>query len=187
MINYEPKIKKELNVFAQYLSAWGDIPSILTDIINKFNVSQNTALEFGVEYGYSTSALANLFKKVIGVDTFKGDIHAGKKSDHFEQTKNDLKKWNNISLIKSDYKDFIVKCDEHFDLIHIDIIHTYEDTFACGDWALNHSNIVLFHDTESFPEIKKVCEDLAIKHNCEFYNYPNSNGLGILVKNFKTM
>ena len=55
---YEPKI---INVS----SAWGDIPTIIQDIINRFNIKQNSCLEFGVEYGLSTSALANYFKIVI--------------------------------------------------------------------------------------------------------------------------
>jgi hypothetical protein len=43
--------------------------------------------------------------------------------------------------------------------------------------------VVIFHDTISFPAVKKACEDLAEKHNMEFYNYPLYNGLGILIRN----
>ena len=88
-INYVPKIRdtpKLVNV----INAWGDIPTIIKDIIVTFNINPQTALEFGVEYGYSTSALANYFTKVIGVDTFIGDVHSGKKIIHFELTKDNL-------------------------------------------------------------------------------------------------
>ena len=64
----------------------------------------------------------------------------------------------------------------------IDIVHTYNETFECGEWSINHSDIVVFHDTISFPDIKRVCEDLARLYNLEFYNYPHSHGLGILVR-----
>jgi len=167
-------------------SAWGDIPKILPSIIKKFNIKSDRALEFGVEYGYSTSAMSNFFNEVIGVDTFEGDINSTLKENHIDKTKDLLKEFENIKLIKSDYKDFIINNDETYDLIHIDIIHDYENTYFCGEWAVNHSPIVIFHDTISFPDVMNVCKDLSIKYKLEFYNYPNSNGLGILYnKNFK--
>jgi predicted O-methyltransferase YrrM len=179
---YEPLNREYPSLFKKHPSAWGNIPTILKDIIDRFNINPKIALEFGTEYGYSTSALANYFEKVIGVDIFTGDIHAGIVNDHYEYTKNNLKSWNQIELIKSDYSDFIKENKDYYDLIHIDIIHTYDATFECGNWAVNHSNVVIFHDTESFPEIKRVCSDLAEMHNLEFFNYVESHGLGILVK-----
>jgi hypothetical protein len=106
-------------------------------------------------------------------------------SNHYEYTKANMSAWPNIQLIESDYRDFIKENDEKYDMIHIDIIHTYEATFECGEWAVNHTDVAIFHDTESFPEIKRVCTDLAIKYDLEFYNYSDSHGLGILVKKNK--
>lgn len=180
MENYVPTIIEHPKL-AEGQSAWGDIPTILKDIITRFNLKQNIALEFGVEYGYSTSALSNYFNNVIGVDTFEGDIHSGMKSNHLDLTTEKLKEFTNITLIKSDYKNYINNQSEIFDLIHIDIIHTYEPTFECGEWAVQHSKCVIFHDTESFPEMKKVVQDLATKYNLDCYNYDKSNGLGILI------
>lgn len=171
-------------------SAWGDIPTILDDLIKTFGITQRLALEFGVEYGYSTTALANYFK-VIGVDTFEGDMHAGKVKNHFVETDQRIQSHvyennlNLVTLVKSTYQDFIEKRGKHFepfsvDLIHVDIVHTYEDTFACGDWSLTKSKAVIFHDTESFPDVKRACIDLAKKHYMQFYNYKASNGLGII-------
>jgi len=182
MKDYIPKKRDTPNLFTGKLSAWGDIPTIINDIIEQFSIDPKKALEFGTEYGYSTTALANYFDNVVGVDIFTGDIHAGIRTDHYEFTKNNLSPWKNIELIKSDYRDFIKNHNEFYDLIHVDIIHTYEATYECGDWSLQHANVVIFHDTESFPDIKRVCVDLATKHNFEFYNYPYSHGLGILVK-----
>ena len=182
MINYIPIKRTNPELFTGNPSAWGDIPTILVDIIERFKINPKTALEFGTEYGYSTSALANYFESVTGVDVYVGDTQTGIKKDHYEYTKKCLSKWENINLIKSDYRDFIKTNNDHYDLIHIDILHTYDATFGCGDWALMHSDIVIFHDTESFPIIKQVCKDLSTKHNFEFYNYVPSHGLGILVK-----
>ena len=158
MTTYEPLIIENPKT-ANVISAWGNIPTILKDIINRFNINPKVALEFGVEYGYSTSALANYFEKVIGVDTFIGDRHSGEKINHLKKTLNNLKEWNNIELIQSDFESFIEDNGNIYDLIHVDIIHDYEPTYRCGEWAINHSKVTIFHDTESFPEIKKVCFD----------------------------
>lgn len=162
------------------ISAWGNIPSIIPSIIKKFNIRCNRALEFGVEFGYSTSAISNFFNSVIGVDTFEGDINSTFKQNHFEKTKDLLKEFQNIELIKSDYRDFINTNDEKYDLIHVDIVHDYENTYKCGEWSIKHSKITLFHDTITFPEVMRACEDLSLKYDLEFYNYPDDNGLGIL-------
>lgn len=177
---YRPKNRYYPSVI-NIKSAWGDIPTIIGDIIDRFDIRNDKCLEFGVEYGFSTSALANHFRSVIGVDTFEGDEHSGVKSDHLSETKENLKDYPNINLIKSGYQEWIKDNSEMFDLIHIDIIHDYEHTFECGDWSVQHSPITIFHDTLSFPEVMRACDDLSKKHDLEFLNYPYSNGLGILV------
>ena len=185
MKNYIPSIKHNPIVWDKYASAWGDIPTILKDIILRFKIKNNLCLEFGVEYGYSTSALSNYFKKIIGVDTFLGDVHTGPTEDHYERTKNELSAFKNIELVKSDFRDF-TKIEENniiYDLIHIDIVHTYSETYECGEWSVLRSPITIFHDTESFEDVKQVCLDLSNKYNLDFYNYPYSNGLGILINN----
>ena len=91
-----------------------------------------------------------------------------------------LNDFKNISLVKSDYKDFIKENDNSYDLIHVDIIHTYEATYECGLWAAEHSDCTLFHDTESFSSVKKAVRDIAKKSGKKFYNYPYYSGLGIL-------
>ena len=179
-VNYVPTIREYHNTI-NIGSAWGNIPTIIKDIIVRFNVSPKCALEFGVEYGFSTSALAYYFEKVIGVDTFIGDVHSGKKTNHFEQTKNNLINHPNVVLIESDYENFIKNDANRYDLIHIDIVHTYNETFECGDWSIQHSDVVIFHDTISYPEINTVCHDLSQKYDLAWFNYSESYGLGILV------
>jgi hypothetical protein len=93
-----------------------------------------------------------------------------------------LKEFSNIQLVESLFEDYIKKVTERFDLIHVDILHHYKPTYDCGEWALQHSDCVIFHDTISHPTVKQACEDLANKYNFEFYNYPKSFGLGILIK-----
>ena len=166
------------------ISAWVGLEKIMNPIIRDFKVIPRVALEFGVEYGYSTAIFSGCFDNVIGLDTFTGDIHSGIKQDHYEYTQDRLKDFENISLVKSDWKSWAESIQEHeyFDLIHIDIIHDYKNTFEAGDWALQHSGCVIFHDVMSFKEVDLAVRDLARKYNMSYYYYPLYNGLGILTK-----
>jgi hypothetical protein len=184
MIRYIPEIRDHPKL-VRVRSAWGKIPEILKDIIVRFNIKTDLALEFGVEQGRSTSAIANYFKRVIGVDTFCyniNDIEHGMPSNFYDVLKI-LRDFHNIQLIESRFEEFI-KHDiyEKYDLIHIDIIHHYEPTYMCGEWSMQHSDCVLFHDTLSSHEVKQACVDLAKKYDFQFYNYAKYSGLGILIK-----
>ncbi len=161
-------------------SAWKGLEQVIKDIIIKSACGTGKCLEFGVEFGYSAVVFSNYFKEVAGVDIFTGDPHAGFHGDIYEKVKADLRPFDNIRLIQADYKDFIRDNNEQYDLIHVDIIHTYEATFDCGLWSAMHSKCTLFHDTESFPEVKTAVVDIAKKTGKTFYNYPHSDGLGIL-------
>jgi hypothetical protein len=152
------------------------------ELIERFKITPKRCIEFGVQHGFSTAALANYFKHVIGVDTFAGDEMAGiGDPDHtFHGTKEALKNFSNITLARTSYQDWIRKDDSEYDLVHVDIVHTYEDTYRCGDWAAEMSDVVIFHDTLAFPDVRYACMALAEDWEMYFYNYPNSYGLGIL-------
>jgi len=162
-------------------SAWKGIESILSDLIKRFHIRTNCCLEFGVEYGYSTVALSSFFDSVIGVDTFAGDKHTVNKTDVYDETVSRLSAFENIRLIRSDYKDWIKQDNNSYDLIHVDIVHTYADTFECGLWSAAHSQCVIFHDTESFPAVKRAVREISRLTGKRFHNFKQSNGLGILV------
>lgn len=182
MFRYEPKKYVDLPRLAEQPvpSAWKGLDRILTDVVERFQIPCHKALEFGVQWGFSTSALANIFDKVVGVDNFVGDKHAGFGGISLSDAENRLAPWSNIHLFRQNYQDWIKFDTNDYDLIHIDIIHTYEDTFALGCWAVNHAKLVIFHDTESFPEVKRAVSDLATLTGREFHNYDQSYGLGIL-------
>lgn len=163
------------------ISAWKGIELIIEDILDRFKIERNSCVEFGVEFGYSTVALSSYFTRVIGVDTFEGDIHTAHKGDHYEDTKNKLSSFSNIQLVKSDYKDWIKQNNERFNFSHVDIVHNYEQTYECGLWAVQHSDCAIFHDTESFPEVKRAVIDIAKVTGKNLFNYPHCYGLGIIV------
>jgi hypothetical protein len=181
IVSYVPASLQIPDRFLPVNSSWHGIESILADIIGRFGVKNESCLEFGVEHGYSTVALSNFFKSVVGVDTFCGDQHTGLLEDIYEATSRRLAPFNNIKLVKSDYKDWIRKDENFYDLIHVDIIHTYVDTFACGLWSVNHSGCTLFHDTHSFPEVMRAVIDICRETGKTFYNFQGSYGLGIVL------
>ncbi len=181
-INYVPtKMVTPARLIQSKSQAWVGLEKIILDIVEFSKIKTDNALEFGVEFGYSTAALANYFKKVTGVDIFTGDLHAGHHGDIYEQTVGNLRNFPNIELIKADYRDYILSCTDPVDLIHVDIIHTYEDTYACGLWSVEHSHCTIFHDTQSFPPVKRAVSDIAKRTHKKFYNYRKCNGLGIVI------
>jgi hypothetical protein len=176
-----PELFVDLPRLVQCDSAWRGLDRILFDIVKRFNIPQKSALEFGVEFGYSTSALACVFDSVIGVDTFTGDEMSVCK-DHYAETSARLRQhWPNVRLYQVPYRDWISQDTDRYDLVHIDIVHTYTNTYCAGIWAIQHAPVVLFHDTESYPEVKIAVGDLAQTFDKTFYNYPECHGLGILV------
>lgn len=168
-------------------TAWDGVESILRDVMLRFKIKSNTCLEFGVDYGYSTAALANFFNQVHGVDTFQGDHHAGVREDLLKKASKALENFKNITLVPQDYKVYIdivdkVNLNPQWDLIHIDIVHDYKPTAELGRWAVDHSDVVMFHDTIAFPEVRRAVQDIAWETGRVFYEYQVQHGVGFLVK-----
>lgn len=165
----------------EVISAWKGLELIIEDILDGFDIERKSCLEFGVEFGFSTVAFSNYFQKVTGVDTFEGDIHTVNKENHYEQTREKLSVYPNIELVKSDYRDWIKTDQSRYNFAHVDIVHNYAETYECGLWTAQHSDCTIFHDTESFPEVRQAVIDIAKKTGQLIYNYPMHYGLGILV------
>lgn len=178
---YKPKKLSKPEQMLDIVSAWKGLELVIEDILEEFNIGRNSCIEFGVEFGYSAVVFANFFEQVTGVDTFEGDVHTVNKNQHFEETSKRLAAYKNIELIRSDYKAWIARDEKRYNLAHVDIVHHYEETFECGLWAAQHSDCTIFHDTESFPEVRRAVKDIAKKSGQKLYNYPLHHGLGILV------
>jgi len=181
VLAYLPQRRQLPDRILPVATAWKGIESVLGDLIEKFDIGTRSCLEFGVEHGYSTAALSCFFDAVTGVDIFVGDKHTRDPRDLFASTSDRLASFKNIRLVRSDYREWTATDQNVYDLIHIDIVHTYGDTFACGIWSVQHAKCVLFHDTESFPAVKRAVMDIARQTGKRFYNFEESNGLGILV------
>ena len=178
---YKSVSKKSPEKMINIVSAWKGLELIIEDIIIQFNLKRNSCIEFGVEFGFSAVVFSNYFDKVTGVDTFEGDEHTKNKNEHFEDTKARLSVYENIKLFKSDYQTWIPTDNNYYDFAHVDIVHNYKETYECGLWAAQHSDCVVFHDTESFPDVRRAVIDIAKATGYKMYNYPYHFGLGILV------
>jgi hypothetical protein len=184
-----PYVPERLSIpsrVASVPSAWRGIDSILPDLLDRFHVGRGTALEFGVEFGFSTVALSNYFERVVAVDHFLGDSYAGRPAnsdDLYNETRERFLPYPNISLHRESWENFTGHHVGGFDMCHIDIDHSYEQTWGCGFWAVQHAPVVIFHDTTSFPDdVGRAVQDLAEQFNMKLYEYDDHCGLGILTR-----
>ena len=161
-------------------SSWMGLETILPALLKDFDVHPGAALEFGVQHGFSAAALANYFERVTGVDTFEGDRHAGfgDPTATLRATAARLQAFPNLTLVRSDYQSFAF--NSQYDLIHVDIVHGFAETYECGRRALRHSDCAIFHDTISYPDVRRAVAQLAAESKRTFYNFPQYYGLGIL-------
>lgn len=162
-------------------------------LIRAFN--PKNVVELGVHTGNSYFAFcqavkeADLNTKCWAVDTWMGDMHAGKYDESVYQIviKHNLENYSGFStLLRKTFdearSDFI---DGTVDLLHIDGLHTYEAVKHDFDtWLpkLAPGAIVLFHDINVFDRdfgVWKLWKELKNKYpiNIEFLH---SNGLGVL-------
>jgi hypothetical protein len=164
-------------------TGWNGLEDYIKPIMTKLNINPELALEFGIDSGYSLKVFSQLFNNTVGVDMFVGDAHIGhSQGDEFYEDV--LKRFTNnkVEIIKADFRDFIKQDNRKYDLIHIDIVHYYDETFQCADWSIQHSDVVILHDTCSFPEINRVCLDISKKHKVNYYNIGECHGLGVLYR-----
>lgn len=162
-------------------SAWKGLELIIEDILDGFDLGRISCIEFGVGFGFSTAVFSHYFENVTGIDTFEDISLPNERSDHFNETKGILSEYENVGLVKSDYKDWIKKDQSRYNFAHIDIVQQYEETYECGLWAAYQSDCTVFHNTESCTEVRQAAIDIAIKTGQSLYNYPHLNGLGIMI------
>jgi hypothetical protein len=178
-ILYTPKRYFEHRDLPKVPTSWNGLERIIWDIMSSFHVDNSLAIEFGTWHGYSAAALAEYFKHVIAIDMFIGDTIPGTMSSMLETTRQTLAPWPNIELWEKKWQQ--IDSLPRAGLIHIDIEHTYDETYGCGLLCLDYADVIIFHDTESFADVKKAVGDQAEFSGRTFYNFPYHHGLGILV------
>ena len=142
-------------------------------------------VELGVDYGYSLCCMAATQQgHVYGVDTFQGDLHAGEHTDAETTLRRVLQtnNYSNVTIIKNTFDAVAASWAQPIDILHIDGLHTYEA--VRNDWErwhpyLSEHAVVMFHDTESYPEVKQLFNEIPWPK----INFLHSAGLGVVCKN----
>lgn len=174
-------------------SPWRGLERLLPALIRDFSLDPSAgAVEFGVEGGYSTAALADHFSSVTAVDHFLGDEHSGVKPDAGKlerETRANLAVWPNVTVVTADCFEWMrgeapgaASPAAHYSVCHVDILHCHKPTYAAAMWGIHHADVVLCHDTRSFPEVMQACRDVTQDAKCNFYEWPDNYGLGILTR-----
>lgn len=167
--------------YVQKKTSWNGLEKLIPQIIQDFNISPDFCIEFGVWHGYSTAALANNFKRVIGADVFYGDVIPGTEgTPMIETTRKSLAPWGNIELRECAMEDFDYTGLPVADLIHVDASHNYKDWFGVMK-AVAHGRVVIFHDTGNwFLDVPRLVYEVAERFGLQHYHYPHCEGLDIL-------
>ncbi len=151
-------------------------------------------VELGVHYGVSYFAFCQAVERLgldtrcFGVDTFKGDEHAGIYDEQvFEQVRahNELQYSGFSRLVRSTFDDALKHFADHsIDLLHIDGLHTIEAVrhdFESWLPKLSKRAIVIMHDTnvrERNFGVFKLFESLRQQY--PHFEFVHGHGLGVL-------
>jgi hypothetical protein len=173
-------------------SAWyGHIPFAFWLIEN---LKPEIFVELGTHYGVSYCAFnqaiqkLQLITKSYGIDTWKGDEHAGFYGEEVYtqlSTYHD-QKYNSFSrLVRSTFDEAVNHfADKSIDILHIDGLHSYEAVkHDYETWLpkLSNRSVVLFHDInvrERGFGVWKLWEEL--KKQYPHFSFLHYHGLGIL-------
>lgn len=185
MKEYLPITKHNPKVLLKGVGVWTGNAEIIKDIIDRLKLKNNLALDLGVFLGFSSSVLSNYFEIVIGVDVF--ERHGQANDETFCENQMSYVQYmlkgdgfKNVQLVRSRAEDYIKTTNKYFDLIHIDLSHSYEETMTVGSWSIEHSDCVLFHDTIAIEPVMRACLKLEEKYKIHFYNFNYLAGLGIM-------
>lgn len=128
-------------------------------------------IDFGTCVGGSASIMAMGAKKVITIDRFINYPELKKRIGYdYEMVKEDLKRFLNIEVIKSDCREYAINIkDDTVDLLFIDGDHHYES--VKGDYEtwypkVKKNAIIIFHDyidenTGKKSELSKFVDELS--------------------------
>ncbi len=173
-------------------SPWSGHRSFAYDLLAF--VQPARVLELGTHYGASFFAFCQSAKdlglttKIVGIDSWEGDIHAGFYGEEVWESVQAIKStcFTNIDAlcIRKLFNDALPDVEDNsVDILHIDGLHTYEAvSHDYKSWLpkLADDGIVLFHDVGketgygSHEFWKEISKDLP------HYTFEHSWGLGVL-------
>ncbi len=151
-------------------------------------------VELGVHYGCSYFAFCQAVKdqglaaQLVGIDTFRGDPHAGlygeEVFDLVRKTKESYFADNRFTLRRAGFCEASSGfADESIDLLHIDGLHTYDAVSAdFATWLpkLARDGIVLLHDIAPSSGYESAGFWAEIRQQYPHFEFLNRWGLGIV-------
>lgn len=176
---------KKDEIKASAPSAWKENEKFAHWIVNR--IQPEVTVELGVDWGYSLICLAEPgVGKVYGIDLWAPQHDPGSGSSRaYSQIANNFeicKKegLDNIELIRADLNEESETWDKPIDILHIDARHEYacvKNDYDKWHGHLRKGGVILFHDTNSFPnDVGKFFQEIDRPKT----NFPNVNGLGVV-------
>lgn len=163
-------------------SAWKGHSNFATWLVTKLEPS--VVVDLGVDFGFSTFCFARPgIGQVVGVDSFEGDIHSGKRETFtaVRKTASQLG-LSNVTLIRGLFGEVAKTWDKEIGILHIDGTHTYAAAKRdYEDWSnfVASDGVVLLHDTcvEDFG-VRRLFNEIRLPKT----NFAHSYGLGVISK-----
>lgn len=168
-----------------WVGAGSEYKGALAKVIDNFD-DVRCIVEIGVDYGYSLFTIARDFPKakVFGIDSY---TEYGTASVAKAHVLSNIAAFSNANLIQGDSAQVrkLWQLPENYldiDILHIDGDHSYDGVKRDFDnWsnAVMPGGIVMFHDINAFPSVRKFFNELGgkkIEVDC------GGPGLGIWVK-----
>jgi hypothetical protein len=173
-------------------SPWAGHRNFAYDLI-RF-IKPDNIVELGTHFGCSFFAFCQAVKdfslktKLIAVDNWKGDKHAGFYDEKvFNIVKRTVKRYFSaldIELKRKTFKEALKEIENNsISILHIDGLHTYEavsDDFESWLPKLKKDGIVLFHDIAESTGYGSSLFWKEIKRKYPFLEFTHNWGLGIL-------
>lgn len=139
--------------------------------------ARGTVLELGVRGGSSTVAL------LAGLEERGGTLWSVDVDPASASVFPDHPQWR---FVQADSRDESPVVDaglpDEIDVLFVDTLHTYEqvrDELAVWGDRVVHGGVILFHDTDSYPLIRRAISEWCKPRSVPFEFRGRSNGLGV--------
>jgi hypothetical protein len=177
------------------ISPWQSHRDFAYDLVSF--VQPRLIVELGVHYGCSYYAFCQAVKdhalvsRVVGIDTWRGDPHAGFYDDDVfdlvKKTKESYFSDDRFSFRRASFNEAVAEfADNSIGLLHLDGLHTYEgvrEDFTTWLPKLAEDGVLLIHDVAPSSGYESARFWADIKRQYPHFEFLNKWGLGIVFPN----
>ena len=156
------------------ITAWSDIQEHLPRLRSE---ARGTVLELGTRGGISTTAL------LAGVEERGGVVWSVDVEPSSAEVFAGHTQWRFVLTDSRDVDTLVGHgLERPLDVLFVDTIHTYEqvrdELRAWGEWV-RPGGVILFHDTDSYPEIRRAISEWCRPRKIPYEFLGGSHGLGV--------